>query len=101
MHMEATLVLTAIPAESDFADPVPDTCLVCYEAAIDVDDIDQNLRYANCVRCVPCALCDKCKVTIAGQAVCLQCVEQSEIELLSDKHRRRRSLVIRGPRMDD
>ena len=65
MHMEATLVLTAIPAEFDFADFVPDTCLVCYEAAIDVDDIDQNLRYANCVRCLPCALCDRCKVTIA------------------------------------
>ena len=94
------MIQAAIPAEFDFGDLVPDTCLVCYEVALDVDDIDSDLKYANCVRCAPCALCDKCKVTIAEQAVCSKCVKPSEIELLSDKHRRRRSLVIRGPRMD-
>ena len=100
MHIEATMIQAAIPAEFDFGDLVPDTCPICYDVALDVDDIDRDLRYANCVRCAPCALCDKCKVTIAEQAVCLKCVKPSEMELLSDKQRRRRSLVIRGPRKD-
>ena len=93
MHMEATLIPTAIP--DDF-DPglyyVPDTCVVCYDAALDVDDLRIE-RSTNCVRCLPCALCDRCKVTIAEQPMCLQCVKPSEMELLSEKHRRRCTLV--------
>ena len=94
MHMEATLIVTAIPADFDPGDGyyVPNTCLACYEPALDVDDLDID-RNTNCVRCCPCAICDRCKVVIAEQPICLLCVEPSEMELLSDKHRRRCSLI--------
>ena len=92
MHMEGTLVPAAIPEDIVDSNFVHNTCLVCSDWALDVDvlKIDRSL---NCVRCVPCALCDKCRITIAGQPVCLQCLEPSELELLGEKHRRRRSFV--------
>ena len=92
MHMEATLILSAIPDDLEPGYFDSNTCVVCYEAALDVDDLKID-RSTNCVRCEPCALCDRCKVTIAEQPMCLQCVEPSEMELLSEKHRRRCSLV--------
>ena len=100
MNLKATWILTAIAEDFDFGDLVSDTCLVCYEAALGVDDLSEIDRPVNRVRSVSCALGGECKVTIAGQPVCVQCVKPSEIELLSEKHRRRRFLVIRGQRMD-
>ena len=86
MHMEGTLGTTAILEDYD-----DNTCHVCFDWALNVGDGDD--RYLNCVRCVPDSLCDKCRITIAGQPVCLQCLEPSELELLGEKHRRRRWFV--------
>ena len=94
MPMEATSIVTAIPDDFDPGHDyyVPNTCVACYEAALDVDDLKID-RSTNCVRCEPCALCDRCKVIIVEQFMRLQCVEPSEMDLLSATHRRRCSFV--------
>ena len=57
MHMAATLVPTAIPDDFDPGSYyVPHTCVVCSDAALDVDDLNLD-RSSNYVRCLPCALC--------------------------------------------
>ena len=87
IHMDGMLISTA-PLEL-YDD---NTCHVCFEWAVNVGNSDD--RYLNCVRCVPDALCNKCRVTLAGQSVCLQCLESSELELIGEKHCRRRMFVM-------
>ena len=55
-------------------------CLVCLDPAVEDNEV-------NCIRCDPCCLCDRCKVKIGDSNVCLQCIEEDEIERLSDTER--------------
>ena len=69
-----------------------DRCLVCYDAATDVDDWG-IIRSVNCVRCEPGILCDNCKVKLKGVTVCLQCIEAEEVKLLDEGSRKRLNLI--------
>ena len=90
--MEATLV--SIPIQSDkYMYYMPsDRCLVCYDAATDIDEL-RIKRSVNCVRCEPCTLCDNCKVKLAGVNVCLQCITPDEVKLLDEGSRKRLNLI--------
>ena len=66
---------------------ISDYCLVCLDPAIDIDEDKNRSREENCIRCIPCSLCDLCKIKIGHSPVCLWCVEEDEIELLSDAER--------------
>ena len=69
-----------------------DFCLVCLDPAENADVLGWN-RELFCVRCLPESLCKKCKVIVTGQAVCLQCLEESEESLLEAAQLERRRLV--------
>ena len=66
---------------------ISDYCLVCLDPAIDIDEDKNRSREENCIRCIPCSLCDLCKIKTGHSPVCLWCVEEDEIELLSDAER--------------
>ena len=68
-------------------------CLVCFDPAANADDLgwDRNIL---CVRCRPTTLCEKCKVIVGGEAVCLQCLKKSEECLLDAAQLVRRKLLM-------
>ena len=94
--MEATAVITHLSEEQHgtcmVAQSVVDYCLVCCDPAEDVDRTHED-RTRNCVRCTPCSLCDKCKVVIEGQSICLWCIEANEEGSMPPEARRRKILV--------
>ena len=69
-----------------------DRCLVCYDAATDIDEL-RIKRSVNCVRCEPCTLCDNCKAELAGVNVCFQCITPDEVKLLDEGSRKRLNLI--------
>jgi hypothetical protein len=95
LFMAATAVISALQEEDyeNFADrDTMDYCLVCLDPAEDID-LQTGNRDENCVRCIPCSLCEKCKVSVKGKSVCLQCIECSEENLLDAQAFRRKLLT--------
>ena len=90
--MEATLVPIPIRSDKYMYYMPSDRCLVCYDAATDIDEL-RIKRSVNCVRCEPCTLCDNCKVKLAGVNVCLQCITPDEVKLLDEGSRKRLNLI--------
>ena len=95
LFMAATALIIALQEENfaSFADHAfMDYCCICLDPAEDIDRVDGN-RDDNCVRCYPCSLCERCKVTINGQSVCLDCIECYEENLLDARNFRRKQLT--------
>jgi hypothetical protein len=95
LFLEATAVVSALQ-EVHYANKLSalfdDYCLVCLDPAEDID-LRQGDRDENCVRCLPCSLCEKCRATVEGKQVCLQCIECDEERLLDPSALRRKRLV--------
>ena len=71
-----------------------DTCLICLQPSK-----PNNFHPAeNCRRCEPFVLCTDCSVRLPGSidedAVCLDCLEPSEIQNLSERQKFRHSVLL-------
>ena len=99
LFMAASALISALQ-EEDFARVCSDAddhdtmdyCLVCLDPAVDIDLLNGNTD-EYCVRCSPCSLCEKCKVSINGQSVCLSCIKCYEENLLDARKFRRKQLT--------
>ena len=78
---------------------VENACFICTMPCRNADE--DGTRDHNCQRCYPCNLCNECRLYVKDSPVCLWCLEDSELDQLSEEKRIRYKAVAEFIDSDD
>ena len=84
LYCEATLVPLPV-GEYQRLDYGMDCCICCGAEDDNREVLNARSRAMNCIRCGPDVLCTQCRFLLPGRVVCMYCLREDELSLISPR----------------